>query len=96
MKIVSPPGLHYPITIGELARKRDDDVKRSDPLFTYFYETMVEEGDKWGETKEVKKRFPVKFEASVDGTIQEWFVKQGTVVPRHGYAVARHAPRTPR
>jgi RNA polymerase II subunit A-like phosphatase len=88
MKILSPPGLHYPITIGELARKRDDEVKRSDPLFTYFYETTVEEGDKWGETKDVKKRFPVKFEASLDGAIKEWFINQGSVIHRSGYVAA--------
>ncbi|KAF2687694.1 hypothetical protein K458DRAFT_331937 [Lentithecium fluviatile CBS 122367] len=87
MKILSPPGLHYPITVGELAKRRDDEVKRSDPLFTYFYETVVEEGDKWGETKEVKKRFPVKFEASIDGAIKEWFVKQGSVVQRPGVSL---------
>jgi hypothetical protein len=87
MIIKSPNGLHYPITIGELAKQRGDETKRSDPLFTYFYETTVEEGDKWGETKEVKKRFPVKFEALVDGAIKEWFVKQGSVVQRSGYVV---------
>ena len=90
LRIVSPVGLHYPITVGEIARARDDAVKRSDPLFTYFYETTVEEAAKWGETKAVKKRFPVKFEASLDGTSSEWFVKQGSVVHRSGYAIPTH------
>lgn len=85
MKVLSPSGLHYPITVGELAKKRDDEVQRSEPLFTYFYETIVEEGDKWGEKKNVKKRFPVKFEASADGTITKWFIKEGTVIQRPGY-----------
>ncbi|KAF2244620.1 RNA polymerase II subunit A C-terminal domain phosphatase [Trematosphaeria pertusa] len=84
MKVLSPSGLHYPITVGELAKKRDDEVQRSEPLFTYFYETIVEEGDKWGEKKNVKKRFPVKFEASADGTITKWFIKEGTVIQRPG------------
>lgn len=84
MKITSPPNLHYPISIGELARKAGDKVKRSDPLFTYLYETTVEEGNKWGETFQVKKKFPVRFESSLDGIVEKWFVKTGTVVERAG------------
>ena len=41
MKISSPPGLHYPITVLELLKKRDDDVTRSERLFTYTYESTV-------------------------------------------------------
>lgn len=82
MKILSPPGLHYPITVGDLDKQPDDEVRRAEPLFTYFYETTVEEGDKWGEVTNVKKRFPVKFEASLDGKVIQWFIKKGTVIQR--------------
>ncbi|KAF1963358.1 hypothetical protein CC80DRAFT_556911 [Byssothecium circinans] len=84
MKIISPPNLHYPITVGDFDRKAHDEVKRSDRLFTYFYETTVEETDKWGETAEVKRRFPVHFEASLDGIIKKWYIKKGAVIDRAG------------
>ncbi|ORY13302.1 hypothetical protein BCR34DRAFT_481242 [Clohesyomyces aquaticus] len=85
MKLRSPPGLHYPITVVELAKQRDQDITRSSPLFTYYYESVVTEGNKYGETREVKKRFPAKFDCSTDGIIGEWFIKNGTVI--HGSGV---------
>ncbi|KAF2640233.1 hypothetical protein P280DRAFT_490575 [Massarina eburnea CBS 473.64] len=84
MKITSPPNWHYPVTIGDFAKKTDDEVKRSDPLFTYLYETTVQEGDKWGETKDVKRKFPARFEASLDGIIRKWYIRTGAVVARAG------------
>ncbi|CAI6334962.1 unnamed protein product [Periconia digitata] len=87
MKIISPPDIHYPISIGDLARDAGDKVKRSDHLFTYFYETTVEEGNKWGDKVEVKKKFPVRFESSLDGIVERWFIKKGTVIQRAGVAL---------
>jgi RNA polymerase II subunit A-like phosphatase len=84
MKISSPPNLHYPVTVGEIAASVNDVVKRSDPLFTYFYETTIEEGNKWGETIQVKKKFPVRFEASLGGIIKKWYIKTGAVIHRPG------------
>ncbi|KAF2477934.1 uncharacterized protein BDR25DRAFT_330546 [Lindgomyces ingoldianus] len=84
MKLRSPPGLHYPITVVELARKHDDEIQRSSPLFTYYYESVVTEGNKYGETNEVKKKFPAKFDSSADGIIGQWFIKNGTVIHRPG------------
>lgn len=84
MKISSPPGLHYPITVQELHKARNADVKRSDGLFTYYYESTVTEGDKWGGEKTVKKRFPTRFDASTEGKITRWFIKTGTVIQRPG------------
>lgn len=92
MKILSPPGLHYPITVGDFAKQTHDEVQRSEPLFTYFYETTVEEGNKWGEVNEVKKKFPVKFEASVDGTIESWSISRGTVIARSGCVFPKLKP----
>ncbi|KAF2268462.1 hypothetical protein CC78DRAFT_455070 [Lojkania enalia] len=84
MKIRSPPGLHYPITVVDLAQKRDDEVQRSSPLFNYYYETIVTEGDKYGDVKDVKKRFPARFDSSADGVITKWFIKKGTVIQHPG------------
>jgi RNA polymerase II subunit A-like phosphatase len=84
MKIRSPINLHYPIAVVELAKKRDDEVKRSSPLFTYTYESVVEEYDKYGEAKSVKKRFPSRFDSSAEGVISQWFIKSGTVIQRPG------------
>lgn len=85
MKIVSPPNLHYPITVVELQCKRDDDVVRSTPLFGYYYETLVsEKEDRYSEPKMIKKRFPAQFKSSTEGVISAWFVKPGTVISRSG------------
>lgn len=80
MKIRSPPNLHYPITVVELHRQRDAEVKRSTPLFSYYYETVVTEIDKYGDEKSVKKRFPARFNSFTDGVISKWFIASGTVI----------------
>lgn len=84
MLIRSPPGLHYPITIDKLLTSRNDEVKRSSPLFSYTYETTVSEGDKYGEVKDVKKRFPARFDSIADGKVSQWFIRNGEVVHRAG------------
>jgi RNA polymerase II subunit A-like phosphatase len=86
MLIRSPANLHYPITVVELSKNPEDDIERSAPLFTYYYETTVTEGDKYGDEKEVKKKFPATFGSSKDGTLKEWFIQNGSVVHRPGYA----------
>lgn len=82
--IRSPPGLHYPITVVELAKKLGDEIARSSPLFNYYYMTTVTEGDKYGDVKEVEKKFPARFDASADGIITQWFIKNGSVIQRAG------------
>lgn len=82
--IRSPPGLHYPITVVELAKKLGDEIARSSPLFNYYYVTTVTEGDKYGDVKEVEKKFPARFDASADGIITQWFIKNGSVIQRAG------------
>lgn len=84
MKISSPPGLHYPITVLELLKKRDDDVNRSERLFTYTYESTVSETDKWGVESNAKRKFNAHFDASTEGKISRWFIKAGTVITRSG------------
>ncbi|KAF2807806.1 uncharacterized protein BDZ99DRAFT_391461 [Mytilinidion resinicola] len=84
MLVESPTGLHYPITVVELAKKPEDDIQRGAPLFSYYYETTVTEGDKYGDEKEVKKKFPAGFESSKAGTLTRWFIQNGTVIQRAG------------
>ena len=84
MKITSPRDLSYPITIADLLRQRDDEVRRSDKLFSYRYETPVREGDKWGGEKTVMKKMIQFFHASTEGKITRWLVKTGAVIERPG------------
>ncbi|KAF1361901.1 hypothetical protein EJ07DRAFT_164372 [Lizonia empirigonia] len=65
-------------------RRPDDDVQRSERLFTYTYESSVTETDKWGEDKTFKKKFTTHFDASTEGKISRWYIKPGTVVARSG------------
>lgn len=84
MKISSPPGLHYPITVLELLKARNDGVERSERLFTYTYESTVMETDKWGEEHKVDKKFTTHFAASTEGTLERWYIKAGAVIARPG------------
>lgn len=84
MKISSPPGLHYPITVLELLKKPDATVKRSERLFTYTYESTVTEENKYGEEKVLKKNFTTHFSASTEGTISRWYIRAGAVIARSG------------
>ncbi|KAH7390699.1 RNA polymerase II subunit A C-terminal domain phosphatase [Pyrenochaeta sp. MPI-SDFR-AT-0127] len=84
MKITSPRDLKYPVTIVDLLRGRDEEVKPSDKLFNYRYETPVVEGDKWGGEKTVMKKMIQFFNASTGGKITRWFVKTGTIIERPG------------
>jgi RNA polymerase II subunit A-like phosphatase len=84
MLIRSPPNLHYPITVVELLKNTQDEVKRFAPLFSYTYESTVTEGNKWGDEVQVKKNFPGRFDSSLDGVVAAWFIKKGTVINRSG------------
>jgi RNA polymerase II subunit A-like phosphatase len=82
MKIRSPPNLHYPISVVELLAALGDEVKRSAPLFSYTYESTVQQADRYGEVKDVKKRFPARFDSSADGVISQWYIKKGSIIER--------------
>jgi hypothetical protein len=84
MKISSPQGLRYPYTIQALQKRKDEKVARSDKLFTYWYEELVTETDRWGVEQKVKKRWPQQFDASTEGKVTRWFIKPGTVIERAG------------
>jgi RNA polymerase II subunit A-like phosphatase len=84
MKISSPPGLRYPYTVQALQKRKDEKVNRSDKLFTYWYEEVVTESDRWGVEQQVRKKWPQQFDASIAGKVTRWFIKPGTVVERAG------------
>lgn len=84
MKITSPPSLHYPVTVFELLKKPNADVKRSERLFTYSYKSMVMETDRKGFEHSVSRTFTTHFHASTEGTVSRWHIKAGTVLTRPG------------
>ncbi|KKK23867.1 hypothetical protein P175DRAFT_0508390 [Aspergillus ochraceoroseus IBT 24754] len=75
-----PPSLHYPITVTSLLKRPGDAVERDEALFWYVYQTTVTEGDGLGNRVDVKRKFPTKFESTVDGTIVRWMVAKGDII----------------
>lgn len=82
-----PASLHYPITVTELLKQPDDSVERFAPLFSYVYETKVTEGDSLGNTWQTWKKFPTRFESSVEGVLIKWKINEGAVISKPKYAV---------
>ena len=85
MRLKLPHSLHYPITVTELLKLPNDHVKKSAPLFLYFYKTTVTEIDRSGDEHRVDKTFPTRFESTVDGTLKKWFLREGTVIEKPGF-----------
>ncbi|KAJ0426144.1 hypothetical protein BJY00DRAFT_273096 [Aspergillus carlsbadensis] len=75
-----PPSLHYPITVTSLLKRPGDEVQRDEALFWYVYQTTVTEGDGLGNKVDVKRKFPTRFESTVDGTILKWKISKGDVI----------------
>ncbi|KAJ5584461.1 uncharacterized protein N7459_004261 [Penicillium hispanicum] len=75
-----PPSLHYPITVTSLLKQHGDSVERDEALFWYIYQTTVEEGDGLGNVVQVKRKFPTRFESTVDGEIVQWKIAKGDVI----------------
>lgn len=74
------PSLHYPITVTSLLKQPGDEVERDEALFWYVYQTIVTEGDGLGNKVDVKRKFPTRFESTVDGTIVQWKISKGNVL----------------
>jgi RNA polymerase II subunit A-like phosphatase len=84
MLIKTPHSLHYPITVTELLKKRNEDVKKFEPLFAYAYKSTVTEGNEYGEEFTVEKTFPARFESETDGVVASWKVAKGAVIAGPG------------
>lgn len=82
-----PTSLHYPITVTELLKKPTDNVERRAPLFSYVYETEVTEGDNLGNTWQTLKKYPTRFESSVEGVLIDWKIDEGAVISKPKYAI---------
>jgi RNA polymerase II subunit A-like phosphatase len=80
MLVRLPTSLHYPITVTSLLKQPGDTVERNEALFWYVYETAVTEGDGLGNTVEVMRRYPARFETTVNGEIIEWHIQKGDVI----------------
>ncbi|CEJ56427.1 hypothetical protein PMG11_02635 [Penicillium brasilianum] len=80
MQLRLPPSLHYPITVTSLLKKEGDTVERDEAIFWYIYQTTVEEGDGLGNQVMVKRKFPTRFESTVDGTVVKWNIAKGDVI----------------
>lgn len=81
-----PRSLHYPITVTELLKRPGDNVALDEPLFSYFYKTIVTEGSRDGTEKQVEKTFPTKFESNTEGELRYWKIGAGDVIP-HPYVM---------
>jgi RNA polymerase II subunit A-like phosphatase len=75
-----PRTLHYPITVTSLLKRPGDSVERDEALFWYVYQTTVTEGDGLGNKNEVTRKFPTRFESTVDGEVVEWKIAKGNVI----------------
>ena len=80
MLLRSPPALHYPITVTELLKRPQDTVRRSAPLFRYYFKSVVAEDNEDRETREVEKTFPTLYESEVEGKLLRWKVQKGSVI----------------
>ncbi len=85
MLLQLPRNLHYPITVTELLKQPNDNVERFAPLFSYFYKTTVTEDDKYGDSREVEKTYPTRYESPVDGVLKKWKIKAGAVITHSRY-----------
>lgn len=84
MLLRSAPELHYPITVTALLKDPDDPVEKADILFEYTYESGVTEGNKYGDTLTVVKKFPASVESPISGTVTDWKIKVGDVISDRG------------
>ncbi|KAK3709941.1 CTD phosphatase Fcp1 [Vermiconidia calcicola] len=81
MRLFTPDGLLYPITVTKLLRRQGDDIQQNAVLFTYRYKSTVEEWD--DETRDYVeniKDFYGNFESELEGNITSLDVKEGQVL----------------
>ncbi|KAF6219291.1 hypothetical protein HO133_005116 [Letharia lupina] len=83
-----PTSLHYPITVTELLKQPNDHVDKFAPLFSYVYETEVTEGDSLGNTWQTLKKYPTRFESSVEGVLINWKIDEGAVISKPNVNIA--------
>lgn len=87
MLLKSPRNLHYPITVTKLLKRPNDNVDRAELLFSYFYKSVVTEGDRFGDEAQVEKTFPTHFESETDGKVVRWMIRDGQTIPGPEYVL---------
>lgn len=85
MRLTFPPSLHYPVTVTEVLKLPNDDVERLEPLFSYSYTSTFESIDRDGNAAPYEQIIPSRFESTVEGKLQKWFLKKGDVISGPGY-----------
>ncbi|RDW68012.1 hypothetical protein BP6252_09408 [Coleophoma cylindrospora] len=74
--------LKYPITISKLLKKPGDEVKKQESILQYKFTWTETVGDPFGETWEKEQTTIADWDSSVDGTLQQWKVREGMVVEK--------------
>lgn len=72
MQLKIPKSLHYPLTVTQVFKKEGDSVRLNDPLFEYSYEAYRREGDRYGNEKDVLRKFSTRFESPFEGKLRNW------------------------
>jgi hypothetical protein len=85
MIIQLPRSLHYPITITAFLKQPNDEVPRLEPIMLYTYHTTVTEYPEFGEERKVEKKLSAQFHAPVEGRLERWMVKVGSVIETAKY-----------
>lgn len=83
MRLWTPEGLLYPITVTKLLRKPGDAIEINAPLFVYEYKsTQLEFDEDAREDVEVTRTWPSNFESELEGTVESLDVRVGQVITR--------------
>jgi len=83
MRLYTPVGLAYPVTVTKLLRKPGDDIEQNAPLFTYKYLALNTEYDEnTREDVERERSYFADFESEVEGSVTSLNIKVGQVLER--------------
>lgn len=83
MRLWTPEGLLYPITVTKLLKRPGDAIDINEPLFVYEYKsTRLEFDEDSREEKEVTRTWPTNFESELEGKVQSLDVQIGQVITR--------------
>ena len=83
MRLYTPDGLLYPITVTKLLRQPGEAIVENAPLFTYEYKSQVKEWDcALREDVDVIRSFYANFESELEGTLATLEVSKGQLLER--------------
>lgn len=80
MQLKTPPDLHYPLIVTQVFKKDGDYVDLNEPLFEYSYEAYRREGDRYGNEKDILRKFSTRFESPFEGKMRNWRPRQKDVI----------------